>query len=366
MSPVHWRPSKRVGFSAAKDAAYRRQLHRMLGLSAPITCGLCFAGVAMDALLGEPSHAHPLVAFGKLATRIERGLNPDAGALHRSAQDGDGHGEGHVPSAHASQLLFARLAGIAAWAIAVIPPVALLAVLTHVLPAALSWPLHAIALWFALGARSLVDHIAPVERALGAGDLALARTLTSRVVTRDLSDANEQAVAKAAIESALENGNDAVFGALFWFVVAGGAGALAFRLVNTLDAMWGYRTPRMRYFGWAAARLDDAANYIPARLTALTYALCGNARNALACWRTQASAWESPNAGPVMASGAGSLNVACGGAARYHGMLEPRPVLGCGPAPRADDIGRALALVKRSIAGWLAAIVLLAAASIRL
>jgi adenosylcobinamide-phosphate synthase len=335
----------------------------MFGLSAPITCGLCFAGVAMDALLGEPSHAHPLVAFGRLAARIERALNPHANTPQRSAQDADVDVPVAVPSARVAPSWCARLAGIAAWALAVIPPVASLAMLTHMLPAALSWPLHAAALWFALGARSLVDHIAPVEHALRAGELERARALTARVVTRDLSEADEAAVAKAAIESALENGNDAIFGALFWFVVAGGPGALAFRLINTLDAMWGYRTPRMRYFGWAAARLDDAANYVPARLTALTYALCGDARNALACWRAQASAWESPNAGPVMASGAGSLKVACGGAARYHGLLEARPVLGSGPMPEAADIGRALSLVKRSVGLWLVAIACAAAVS---
>jgi adenosylcobinamide-phosphate synthase len=327
----------------------------MVGLSAPITCALCFAGVAMDALLGEPSRMHPLVAFGKLAARIEGALNSDTAAQPHSVQS--------APVA-ASRSLSARIAGIAAWTIAVVPPVACVAALTHVLPAVLAWPLHAITLWFALGARSLVDHIAPVEPALRAGDLECARALTSRVVTRDLSDADEPAIAKAAIESALENGNDAIFGALFWFAVAGGPGALAFRLVNTLDAMWGYRTPRMRYFGWAAARLDDAANYIPARLTALTYAVCGNARNAFACWRAQASAWESPNAGPVMASGAGSLNVACGGAARYHGLLEARPLLGSGQIPQAIDIGRALSLVKRSVGLWLVAIACVAAASV--
>jgi adenosylcobinamide-phosphate synthase len=327
----------------------------MIGLSAPVTGALCIAGVAMDAILGEPSRAHPLVAFGRLAARIERAMNPDTNARSRATQTAD--------AAHESRPLRTRVAGIVAWAIAVVPPVALLAVLTARLPPILSWPIQVVALWFALGARSLVDHIAPVAQALRAGDLAQARALTARVVTRDLSHADEPAVATAAIESALENGNDAIFGALFWFVVAGGAGALAFRLINTLDAMWGYRTPRMRYFGWAAARLDDAANYLPARLTALTYALCGNVRSALACWRTQAAAWESPNAGPVMASGAGSLGVACGGAAWYHGVLEPRPVLGCGQAPRASDIGRALSLVKRSMALWLAALALLAALS---
>jgi adenosylcobinamide-phosphate synthase len=117
------------------------------------------------------------------------------------------------------------------------------------------------------------------------------------------------------------------------------------------------------FFGWAAARLDDVANYLPARLTALTYALCGDFRTALRCWRTQAHAWESPNAGPVMASGAGSLNVSCGGAAKYHGIKEPRPVLGAGMPPGARDVGRALVLIRRSIAVWLAAFLLLAATS---
>lgn len=338
----------------------RSHEYRMIGLSAPITFALSFAGVMMDALLGEPSRAHPLVAFGKWAARIERALNPDGGAAHGSASP---EAAVHPSRPFSARPFAARVAGVTAWAIAVVPPVAVLAVLTRILPPMLSWPVHVVALWFALGARSLVDHIAPVEQALLTHDLPLARALTSRVVTRDLSEADEPAVAKAAIESALENGNDAIFGALFWFVVAGGAGAVAFRLVNTLDAMWGYRTPRMRYFGWAAARLDDAANYIPARLTALSYAVCGNLRQGLACWRTQAKAWDSPNAGPVMASGAGSLEVACGGAAWYHGALEPRPVLGCGQAPRAVDIGRALSLVKRSIALWLATVAVLAAAA---
>ncbi|PMS21621.1 cobalamin biosynthesis protein [Trinickia dabaoshanensis] len=334
----------------------------MIGFSAPVTFALCFAGVAMDALLGEPSRAHPLVAFGKWAARIERTLNPDRTAAHGASRGQREPGES--AESPASRPGWVRLKGLTAWALAVVPPVGLFAVLTGALPPAVSWLLQVVALWFALGARSLVDHIAPVEHALRAGDLPLARELTSRVVTRDLSEADESAVAKAAIESALENGNDAIFGALFWFVVAGGAGALAFRLINTLDAMWGYRTPRMRYFGWAAARLDDVANYLPARLTALTYALCGNVRQALECWRTQASAWDSPNAGPVMASGAGSLNVACGGAAWYHGALEPRPVLGRGHVPGAADVGRALSLVKRSIALWLAVVAMLAAVAI--
>ncbi len=328
----------------------------MIGqLSISATCLLAIAGLTLDAIFGEPRRAHPLVAFGSLAKRLERALNRDRDASPKAA-DAQPRGRGVAA-------LTARILGIVAWLIAVVPPVALLEWLTRSLPLALAWTLHALALWFALGGRSLSDHIAPVEQALAARDVARARALTSRVVTRDLSDADEPAIARAAIESALENGNDAIFGALFWFAIAGGPGALAFRLANTLDAMWGYRTPRLVFFGWAAARLDDLANYVPARLTAMTYALCGDCRTAIECWRTQAHRWESPNAGPVMASGAGSLNVSCGGAARYHGVEEGRPTLGAGPEPNARDVGRALALVRRAVVVWGAAFALSCAVS---
>ena len=328
----------------------------MIGLlPASMTCLLALAGVGLDLLLGEPRRAHPLVGFGRIAKRIERMLNPDRDAGQSNA---GGLAPGRVP--HAA---ITRARGVLAWCLAVLPPVALSVLLVRILPAGGAYALHALLLWFALGARSLSDHIAPIETALVAGDLPLARALASRIVTRDLSDADETAIARAAVESALENGNDAIFGALFWFALAGGPGALAFRLVNTLDAMWGYRTPRLRFFGWAAARLDDAANYVPARLTALAYAACGDCRAALRCWREQAPLWDSPNAGPVMASGAGSLKVACGGTARYHGVDEPRPPLGFGAAPRAQDIGRARSLVWRALALWLVVLTVLAVLS---
>jgi adenosylcobinamide-phosphate synthase len=257
-------------------------------LSLPLIAALATAGVAVDRWLGEPRKAHPLVAFGKLAMRIEARLN--------TGRRG-------------------RLLGILAWGLAVLPPALVATWLVAVLPFALACAVHVLLLWFALGARSLNDHIAPIARALAQRNLVLARTLTACIVSRETSTADEAALSRAAVESALENGNDAIFGALFWFAVAGGPGALAFRLANTLDAMWGYRTQRYLRFGWAAARIDDGLNWFPARLTAASYALLGDTRTAWRCWREQAPRWDSPNAGPVMASGAGSLNVLLGGAA---------------------------------------------------
>jgi adenosylcobinamide-phosphate synthase len=180
-----------------------------------------------------------------------------------------------------------------------------------------------------------------------------ARAKVGCIVSRDTGQMDGQAVASAAVESVLENGNDAVFGALFWFLIAGAPGVLLYRLVNTLDAMWGYRTPRYLYFGWAAARFDDVLNFVPARLTALTYALIGHTRTALRCWRLQARAWESPNAGPVMAAGAGALGVGLGGGAYYHGQWEERPPLGVGPRPDPTSIPAALRLVRLGLILWL-------------
>lgn len=297
---------------------------------------LAVVGVAVDHVLGEPGRWHPLVGFGRFAARIERALNADA---------------------HPGLTLPRRVSrerGLFAWIVCVCVPVAVSVGVIALVPAPYNALIHVALLWFALGARSLRDHIRPIGEALRNGEIERARSLTARIVTRDTSDADETALARAAVESALENGNDAIFGALFWFAIAGGPGALAFRLANTLDAMWGYRSPRFLHFGWAAARLDDCANYVPARLTALSYAVCSHFPSALHCWRTQAVHWDSPNAGPVMASGAGGLRVLCGGAARYHGIDEARPVLGMGRLPGAADVDRALGLVRHALWLWLA------------
>lgn len=284
------------------------------------------AALLLDALLGEPKRAHPLVAFGHLADRVE---------LHFNGPQGRGW----------------RSHGVTAWCLAVLPLTGLAWLLSR-LPG-IGWLVDILLLYLALGLRSLSEHVLPVARALWRNDLAEARRHVGRIVSRDTSALDERGVARAATESVLENGSDAVFAALFWFIVAGAPGVVLYRLSNTLDAMWGYRTARFERFGWAAARIDDLLNYVPARLVALTYALLGRTGRALRCWRTQAPRWDSPNAGPVMAAGAGALGVELGGGAIYHGELHARPQLGEGHPPQARDIERALDLVWAGVGIWL-------------
>ena len=291
------------------------------------TAWAMLVAVLIDAWLGEPSRAHPLVGFGRLVRWLEVRLYADR-----------------------------RGAGIYAWMLTVIPLVILGCCVEAWLGRLSAWAaflFDVLVLYAVIGLRSLADHATPVALALRNEDIAQARQAVGRMVSRDTQVLDEHQVAAAATESVLENGNDAVFGALFWFVVLGVPGALLYRLANTLDAMWGYRTARYENFGWAAARIDDGLNYVPARLTALSYMLLGQTKRAWRCWRTQASLWDSPNAGPVMATGAGALGVRLGGAAPYEGVWESRPDLGEGGLPDADTIERSLALVRRSVVLWL-------------
>ena len=301
------------------------------------TALLALGAILLDWLAGEPRRFHPLVGFGRLAAAVEGGLYGEPGCAPGSR----------------------RLRGLLAL-VALLSPLTLAAVVVARLPY-VGEVGSLLLLCFTLGHRSLHDHARAVARALDAGDPAGARRLAGRMVSRDTESLEAEA---ATAESVLENGNDGIFGALFWFAVAGAPGCLLYRLANTLDAMWGYRDRRYRDFGWAAARLDDLLNYIPARLTALSYAILGRTGWALHCWRTQAGAWESPNAGPVMAAGAGALGITLGGPARYRGHWRERPPLGCGRLPRAGDIGRALDLVRAVLGLWLGLLFLAAVARI--
>lgn len=294
------------------------------------------AAVLLDRLLGEPRRWHPLNGFAALAGWLESRLygTADLGASQR------------------------RLRGALAVTLALLPLSLLIGWLVSVMPG--GWLFSIAVLYCALGWQSLIEHARAVASALAERNLDLARERTGFIVGRDCDAMTEADVAGAALESVLENGNDAVFAALFWFAIGGAGGVVFYRLANTLDALWGYRNARYRNFGWAAARLDDVLNYLPARLTAFSYALCNRMWSALTVARQQAQAWPSVNAGWVMATGAAALQCEVGGKVTYQGVPHERPLLGQGRAAQANDINRALALVCRSVIVWLVVISVIA------
>ncbi len=181
--------------------------------------------------------------------------------------------------------------------------------------------------------------------------LVAGRLRVGYLVSRETGGMEEGEVVVATLESLLENGCDAIFGVLFWFLLLGAEGALLYRLVNTLDALWGYRNERYFSYGWGAARLDELLNWVPARLTAVTYLLVGSWLGGWRGWRG-CRVRKSPNATLVMAVGAGALGVQLGGVAVYGGVRVENPLLGVGPRPVLGDIERGVLLVRRSVWLW--------------
>lgn len=207
----------------------------------------------------------------------------------------------------------------------------------------------ALATWAVLGGTSLVREGEALGRSLQARDLDAARERIPHLCARDPSLLDADGMARAGVESLAENTSDAVVAPLFWGAVAGVPGLLGYRAVNTLDAMVGYRSPRYTRFGRVAARLDDVANLVPARLTAalsvvLAPAVGGRPADAIRAWRRDAASHPSPNAGPVEATAAGALGLRLGGLTEYAYGAEDRPTLGDGRAPGPADLARAARL----------------------
>lgn len=269
-------------------------------------CGAVAAGLLLDRLAGEPpAETHPVAWFGRLMERLEERFCADS-----------------------------RWRGIAYTAVGVV-----VGILAGRLVRSVT---TAVALTVA--GRELRRVAAVVGEAAAGGDLARARSELPALVGRDPSDLDASGVAAAVIESVAENSVDAVVAPAFWAVVAGAPGALAYRAINTMDAMVGHRTDRYGRFGWAAARLDDLANYVPARIFAVLVAAAvpGRARQVLATVRRDAPAHPSPNAGVAEAAVAGALGVELGGPLRYGAILENRAPLGTGPRPAPADVPRAV------------------------
>ncbi|MFJ4712554.1 cobalamin biosynthesis protein [Streptomyces sp. NPDC088785] len=280
------------------------------------------AGLLSDLLVGDPRRGHPVAGFGRAASAVERTLWRDHrgwGALHTLVCAG---GAAAVGAAARCAVRRSPAASVA---------------------------LTAAATWAVVGGTSLGREARAIGSALEAGDVDRARELLPRLCGRDPQGLDADGIARGVVESVAENTSDAVVGALVWGAVGGVPGLLAFRAVNTLDAMVGHRSPKYLRFGWAAARLDDVAGWPGARLTgALAVLAGGRPRAALAAWRADAGRHPSPNAGVVEASFAGALGVRLGGTLSYAGRVEHRPVLnGTGRAVRVTDVERAARLSRR-------------------
>jgi adenosylcobinamide-phosphate synthase len=203
-----------------------------------------------------------------------------------------------------------------------------------------------VASYVAVAGRSLADAAAGVRDPLGAGDLDEARRRLPALVGRDPSSLDEPDLCRAVVESVAENTVDAIVAPALWAVALGASGALGYRAVNTMDAMVGYRSDRYERFGTAAARLDDIANWVPARVTAALVAAARPTR-ARDVWRTvrrDAGAHPSPNAGVAEAAFAAALGVRLGGVSTYGDRIEERPTLGDGRPATVADIDAAVTL----------------------
>jgi len=295
----------------------------------PRTAGV-LVGYLADLALADPSRGHPVAAFGHAAAGLERLTYRDgrlAGALHVAVLVGAVSLLGAVAQRAAGRA--GRLGSITAIAVAA---------------------------WASLGGTSLARTGLAMSELLERGDLEAARRLLPSLCGRDPARLDGAGLTRAALESVAENTSDAEVAPLLWAAAGGVPAVLAYRGINTLDSMIGYRSPRYLRFGWAAARLDDAANYVAARVTAALVAMfapfvSGSPSGALHAWRRDAARHPSPNAGVVEASFAGALGVRLGGPTQYQHGLQTRPTLGDGRQPDVADLRRAVTLSRLVQAG---------------
>jgi len=281
------------------------------------------AGYFADLVFGDPRRGHPVALFGSAAAALERLTYADsrrAGVLHTGAVLGALAVVGVTVERAAARRG-------PAWTAAA----------------------TAAATFVSLGGTSLSRTGDQMAALLDTGDIAGARQLLPSLCGRDPAALDSAGLARAALESVAENTSDAHVAPALWAATGGVPAVLVYRGANTLDAMIGNRSPRYARFGWAAARFDDAANFVAARVTALLVTACaplvgGSPAEALRSWRRDAGRHPSPNAGVVEAAFAGALGVRLGGPTQYAHELEIRPTLGDGRAPEVADLARAVRL----------------------
>ncbi len=282
------------------------------------------AGVVLDAVLGDPRRGHPVAAFGRVASALEKRI----------------HADSKVRGSVFTGVCVLGAAGLGAAAGRL----------------GRGTVLTAVATWAVVGGTSLGREGLAMAGALEGGDIEAARRRLPHLCGRDPESLDAKELSRATVESIAENTSDAVVAPLFWGALFGVPGLLGYRAVNTLDAMVGHRSTRYVNFGWASARLDDVANWVPARVTGLLAAACapavkGSAEDAYATLRRDGGAHPSPNAGRCEAAFAGALGIRLGGLNTYGDRVEHRPELGDGRAPEPYDIRRAVRLSRWVTAG---------------
>lgn len=288
------------------------------------------AGYLADVALGDPARGHPVAAFGRAAAGLERVTYRDArvaGVVHAGVLVG-------TVSLLGAALQRAADRGGPSWSIATV----------------------AAATWVSVGGTSLARTGLAMSELLERGDIEAARRLLPSLCGRDPAWLDGAGLTRASLESVAENTSDAQVAPLLCAAMGGVPAVLAYRAINTLDSMIGYRSDRYARFGWATARLDDAANYVGARVAAALVVMfapfvSGSASGAVRAWRRDAARHPSPNAGVIEAAFAGALGVRLGGPTQYRHELQIRPTLGDGHEPTVADLRRAVALSRTVQAG---------------
>jgi adenosylcobinamide-phosphate synthase len=280
-------------------------------------------GYLADVVLADPRAGHPVAGFGAVAAAVER-------VSYRDTRIG---GAAHV--------------GVLVGTVSVLGA----ALQRHARRRGPLWSIAATAgaTWITLGGTTLARTGLVMADLVSRDDVEGAQRLLPALCGRDPAQLDAGGLTRAAVESVAENTSDAAVAPLLWATIGGVPAVLGYRAVNTLDAMVGHRSPRYARFGWAAARLDDVANYVAARATAALVVLCapvvgGSPTGALRAWRRDAARHPSPNAGVVEAAFAGALGVRLGGPTAYRYGLQIRPTLGAGPPPSVADLRRAVQL----------------------
>ena len=285
---------------------------------------LMLGGFILDGIFGDPAWlVHPVVIMGKAITALEKFLRK------RLPNTPEGERLGGRILAMALPVGTLLITGGVCWLFYRISPILGFAI-------ELLWCAQALA------AKGLAQESTNVYRELVKGDLPASRRAVSRIVGRDTAELTSEGVTKAAVETVAENASDGVIAPLFYMMLGGAPLALVYKAINTMDSMVGYKNERYLNFGRAAAKLDDAANYLPSRIAALLWIasaeLTGNdAKSAWRIWRRDRRKHASPNSAQTESACAGALNVQLAGPATYFGKYCDKPTIG--DAVRAIEPG---------------------------